>query len=111
MCPTNEATCGRKVDPLVFTPVSRVSWSTIMMRATPAMYPISTGRESRSATKPSRRAQAAVHSSPTTTASAAASTAYRAGSAAASGPTAAAVMSAVVDSGPTDSSLDVPNPM
>lgn len=79
-----------------------------MISATPARYPISTGRESRSATKPSRAAQATTHISPTATASAEASTAYRSGSPPASGPTTVAVISAVVDSGPTDRSRDEP---
>ena len=36
------------------TPVIVASWDTIMITATPAMYPIRTGNDSRSATNPSR---------------------------------------------------------
>ena len=70
---------------------------------------MSTGRDSRAARKPSRVAQATTHSSPTAVASVAASVAYRAGSPAASGPTTVAVISAVVDSGPTESRREDPS--
>jgi hypothetical protein len=79
-----------------------------MMTATPVMYPTSTGLDSSSARNPNRASRASRHTPPTTTASRAASAAYRPGSPAASGAMADAVMSAVVDSGPTESCRDEP---
>src|SRR6478672_7271653 len=67
------------------------------------------GLDSRSATKPRRAAKAVRHSRPTMTARPAASTAYRTASPPASGATAAAVINAVVDSGPTDRFRDEPS--
>jgi hypothetical protein len=104
----NDASSAGMPSPSTRTPVSLPSWPAIIVTATPAMYPTRIGRDSRSATNPRRAAEAARHSPPTTTARAAASPAYRAGSPAASGATAAAVIRAVVDSGPTDSCRDEP---
>ncbi len=70
---------------------------------------MSTGRDSRSATNPSRSAQATNAYAATTSASTAASTAKRSGSPPASGAIVAAVSTAVVDSGPTDSCRDDPS--
>ncbi len=80
-----------------------------MITATPDMYPIRIGCDSRSAMKPSRTAQATMHTIPTSSASAADRARYRTGSPAASGATAAATMIAVADSGPTDSCREVPS--
>src|SRR6266545_2214514 len=107
-CRTKEARWPAKVSPVTGTPVSLPSWPTTMIMATPARYPTRIGLDSRSATNPSRVAKASRHISPTTTASAAARAAYRAGCPPASGATTTAVISAVVDSGPTDSWRDEP---
>ena len=68
-----------------------------------------TGRDSKSAMKPNLATDAITASSPTSRASALAKAAYRAESPAASGPIAAAVISAVDDSGPIDSDRDDPS--
>jgi len=67
-----------------------------------------TGLDSRSAMNPSRTLPAITAISPASSASELASTAYREEFPAASGPIAAAVISAVVDSGPSDSDRDEP---
>ena len=59
--------------------------------------------------EPQSAGQPSTHHAPTTSASAAASAAYRSGSPTVIEPTAAAVMSAVVDSGPTDSWREEPS--
>ena len=53
--PANEPMSSRKESPATSTPVTLPSWLVIMMTATPAMYPMSTGRESRSPMNPSFR--------------------------------------------------------
>ena len=73
------------------------------------MYPTRTGRESILAKNPSRASAPRRQIAPTSTASAAASMPYRALSSAAIGTSTAAVINAVVDSGPTDSCRDEPN--
>jgi hypothetical protein len=77
--------------------------------ATPLMYPTSTGRDSSSARNPRRAAQATRQNRPTRPARAAARAAYRSGCPAAMPPSAVAVISAVVDSGPTEGCGDEPN--
>lgn len=72
------------------------------------MYPSRMGRESMSATNPSRRSQAATQASPTRIASAADRAIQRVGSPPASGAIAAATMTDAPASGPTDSRRDVP---
>ena len=67
-----------------------------------------TGRDSRSARNPSRTVPAITAISPASSARVLASAAYREESRAASGPIAAAVISAVVASGPSDSGRDEP---
>ena len=89
-------------------PMTRPSCPATMMTATPARYPLSTGRLSSSAMKPSRSSPASRASPPTTRAHRVAIAAYCAGSPRASGASAAAVRIAVVDSGPTLSIRDVP---
>jgi len=90
--------------PSIARPVTLPDWEITMSSAIPVRYPVRTGRESRLARNPRRATQPTRHTMPTAAASTAATSACRPGPAApASAPTAAAVMSAVVDSGPTES--------
>src|SRR5690349_5653193 len=67
-----------------------------------------TGRDNKFANRPSRAAEPIRHTAPTKIAKTAASVAYRTPSPAAMGAMTAAVIKAVVDSGPTDNSRDEP---
>ena len=89
------------------TPTSLPSWLAAMVKAMPARYPTSTGRDSRSASAPSRSTQPTRQQTPTISASAAAS-GTRSSPTATSDPSAVAVISDVVDSGPTLSWRDEP---
>ena len=88
-------------------PSSLPSCEAAIVNAMPARYPTSTGRDNRSARAPSRRTQPTRQQRPTMSASAAAS-GTRSSPAATSDPSAVAVISAVVDSGPTESWRDEP---
>ncbi len=70
-----DRTSATKASPSTFTLVSFSSWPLIMMAATPAMYPTSTGFDNRSVRNPSRAAHATRQISATTTARPVASTA------------------------------------
>ena len=82
-------------------PKNRGSWLAIRITATPFMNPISTGRERKSARKPSLKTPPRIMNTPTSTASIAASAAYLEVCATASGASAVAVRIASPDSGPT----------
>ena len=81
----------------------------MMITATPLMNPSSTGREKKSARKPSRVSPERISSAPVSSASIAASTANRAEPSAASGASESAVRIARPDSGPTISRRELAN--
>ena len=61
---TNDRIWSRNSSPSTETPVTLPNWLPIMMTATPVMYPISTGCESRSARNPNRTRPATKHIAP-----------------------------------------------
>ena len=105
--PSTWRTSSTNDDTFSGIPSSLPSCEAAIVNAMPARYPTSTGLDNRSARAPSRRTQPIRQQTPTISASAAAS-ATRSSPAATSDPSAVAVISAVVDSGPTESWRDDP---
>ena len=107
---TSETVSCHGVLPEISRPVSLEYWLTIIRIAMPAMYPVSTGEESRLARKPSRARKPTRQTSPTASASSAATSARRdTPTSPTSAAMPAAVISAVVDSGPIESCRDEPS--